>query len=39
MQLDFTAIRGNLAEKPLESPVAAFVELDSKEVPVEHKTP
>ena len=39
MQLDFTAIRGNLAEKPLESPVAAFVERDSKEVPVEPKTP
>lgn len=39
MQLDFTAIRGNLAEKPLESPVAAFMELDSIEVPVEHKTP
>jgi len=28
MQLDFTAIRGNLAEKPLESPVAAFNGLD-----------
>ncbi len=28
MKLDFTAIRGNLAEKPTESPTAAFNGLD-----------
>lgn len=39
MQLDFTAIRGNLAEKPLEAPVIAFNEKDSREVPTGAKSP
>ena len=39
MQLDFTAIRGSLAEKPLEAPVTAFNENDSIEVPTGDKSP
>ncbi len=39
MQLDFTAIRGNLAEKPLEAPVTAFNRKDSIEVPTGAKSP
>mgnify|MGYP001193218327 CR=1 FL=1 len=39
MQLDFTAIRGNLAEKPLEAPVTAFREKDNIEVPTGAKSP
>ena len=39
MQLDFTAIRGDLAEKPLEAPVTAFNRKDSIEVPTGAKSP
>jgi len=39
MQLDFTAIRGNIAEKPLEAPVTAFNRKDSIEVPTGTKSP
>lgn len=37
MELDFTAIRGHLAKKPLEAPVTAFNVVECKEVPIELK--